>query len=83
MKSTYSIAQGQNAFPKLIRQAEKDGLAVVTRHDEAVAYVVSREKMESLLETMELLANPDFTRVLHQDRAGKLAYKPLSSLDDA
>jgi prevent-host-death family protein len=83
MKSTYSIAQGQNAFPQLIRQAEKDGLAVVTRHDEAVAYVVSREKMESLLETMELLANPAFTRVLHQDRAGKLALKPLPSLDDA
>lgn len=81
LKSTYSIARGQQAFPRLIRAAERDGLAVVTRHDEAVAYVVSREKMEGLLETMELLANPKFMRLLRQDRAGKLKFKPLAALD--
>jgi PHD/YefM family antitoxin component YafN of YafNO toxin-antitoxin module len=82
MRSTYSIAQGQNDFPRLVRAAEKEGIAIVTRHDHAVAYVVSRKKMEAYIETMELLANPKFMRVLRQHEAGKLKFKPLSCLDD-
>jgi PHD/YefM family antitoxin component YafN of YafNO toxin-antitoxin module len=82
MRSTYSIAQGQNDFPRLIRMAEKNGMAVVTRHDRAVAYVLSREKMESMIETMELLGNQKFMRILRQHQAGKLKFEPVSVLDD-
>ena len=82
MRSTYSIAQGQNNFPQLIRAAEKNGIVVVTRHDRAVAYVISKEKMEAYMETMELLANPEFMRIVRLDRAGKLKFEPVSVLDE-
>jgi antitoxin YefM len=82
VKSTYSISEGQNDFPRLVRTAEKIGIVGITRHDHTVAYLVSRDKMEGYIETMELLANPEFMRLVRLDRAGKLKYKPLSSLDE-
>ena len=39
--------------------------------NETVAFVVSRERMESLIETLELLANPAFVRAWRAEKAGK------------
>ena len=82
MKSTYSIAKGQSQFPALVRNAQRRGVATITKHDETVAYVVSREKWESMLETMELLGNQDFQRQWQRLKAGKVKYYPLSALTD-
>jgi prevent-host-death family protein len=71
MSSRYTISTGQRAFPKLIRQAEGGKVAVVTRRDKAVAYVISAERMDALLETVELLANPAFVGALKRIRSTK------------
>ncbi len=80
MKNTYTIAKGQSDFPALVRTAQRGGVAVITQQDEAVAYLVSREKWEGVLETMELLANPNFRRQLKRLRAGKVKYHPHTAL---
>lgn len=66
----------------MVKRAEKGELAVVTRHDKPVAYVISAERMESMLETMELLANPEFMRALDGDRSGKIKYHSIDSIID-
>lgn len=66
----------------MVKQAEKGELAVVTRHDRPVAYLISAERMEGLLETMELLTNPEFVQILAADHRGTLAYHPLDTLAD-
>ena len=38
--------------------------------------------MESILETMEILANPKAMSAIRQDREGKTKYQPLESLDE-
>jgi antitoxin YefM len=81
MKTTYSITSAQAKLPTLVRECAK-GLITITKRDEAVAYVVSRERMETLLETMEILANPKAIEILRKDRQGKLKYYPLESLDE-
>lgn len=80
MKTTYSISKGQNQFPALVRAAQSRGVATITKHDETVAYLVSREKWESMLETMELLANADFQQQLRLIREDKVEYFSLESL---
>lgn len=80
VNSTYTIAKGQREFPALVKRAEKGELAVVTRHDKPVAYVISAERMEAMLETMELLANPEFMRAFEADRSGKTAYHRLEAI---
>jgi antitoxin YefM len=82
MKILYSISQGQSQFPALVRAVQRRGVATITRHEVPVAYLISREKWESLLETMELLSNKDFLRQWKRLRAGKVKYYPLEALPD-
>jgi prevent-host-death family protein len=82
VQTTYSITKGQSQFPALVRAAQRRGVAVITKHDAAVAYVVSREKWEGVLETLELLANPAFQRQLRRIAAGKVKYHPLAALPE-
>jgi antitoxin YefM len=81
VKSTYSITKAQANLPRIVRESVH-GLIGIKKRDETVAFIVSRERMESLFETMEILANPKAMEVLKKDRAGKLKYYPLESLDE-
>ena len=74
MHNTYSVTSGRRQFPAMVRAAQRRGVAVVTQDDTTVAYLVSRDKWEAILETMELLASPDFQRQLRRLRAGKVKY---------
>ena len=81
MKTTYSITSAQAKLPTLVRECA-NGLITITKRDEAVAYVVSRERMEALIETMEILGNPKAMEALRDAREGKMKYYPLESLDE-
>jgi prevent-host-death family protein len=81
VKTTYTVTQAQAKLPTVVRECAEHTITI-TRRDEPVAYVISREKLESLFETMEILNNPKAMEVLNKDRAGKLKYYPLDSLDE-
>jgi prevent-host-death family protein len=71
MKNTYSIKEAQSRLPALVRQAESGGLATITRHDRAVAYVLGADDLASLIETMEILANPAARAAIADAEAGR------------
>ena len=52
------------------------------QREETVAFLVPRERMEALLETMEVMANPAAMRAIRRDQSGKGKYLPLSVLDE-
>ena len=80
MRSTYSVTEAQSQLPSLIRKAE-EGLPVsILRRNETVAYLVSRERMEAIVETIELLANPAAMRAIAAHRAGKVKFRSLAAL---
>ncbi len=83
MKYTYSVSRAQSQFPRVVRESAAGGAVAVTRHDETVAYVVSRERMEAIVETLEILANPKALRALRANKKGSLRFHPLEVLDDA
>lgn len=82
VKSTYSISAAQAQFPAVVRAAQTGRLVGVTKHSETVAFVVSRERMESLVETLELLANPKFVRAWRAEKSGQGKSFPASALAD-
>lgn len=82
MAATYSVTQAQSQLPSLIREAEEGTPVRIRRRDETVAYVVSRERMEAIVETMELLANPDAMRAIAAHRKGRAKLLPLSALEE-
>jgi prevent-host-death family protein len=79
MNSTYSITQAQAKFPGLVREAQAAPV-LITRHDETVAYVVSKRRMDAIAETLELLANPAALKALRAARKGRARYAALDEI---
>ena len=79
MKITLSVSEAQAQLPRLV--GAKETIAV-RRRDETVAFIVPRERMEALLETMEILSNPAALRAIKRDQSVKGKYLPLSVLDE-
>ena len=81
-RSTYSVTAAQSALPRLVREAEAGSLVGIARRDETVAYLVSRDHLEAIVETLELLANPAARKAIDDHRAGRTRFVPLAALDD-
>jgi antitoxin YefM len=81
MKATYSVSEAQSQLPRLLKDAEKGEAVSIRRHNETVAYLLSRERMEAIVETLEILGNRAAMRTIRQHQGGKLRFTPLSALD--
>ena len=81
MQTTYSVTQAQSKLPQILRETAKDNVIRITRHDETVAYVLSPERMEAILETLEILGNPAAMKAIQAHRTGKGRYYSLDELD--
>lgn len=77
MKSTVSVTHAQAQLPKLIRS---DRITGVMRRDELAGYIVPRERFEALIETMELLANPEATEAIRRFQAGETKFHSLAAV---
>jgi prevent-host-death family protein len=82
MKSTYSVSDAQSRLPQLLKEAEKGAPVCIRRHNETVAYIVSRERMEAIVETLEILGNPAAMRAIRDHRSAKTKFASLAALDD-
>ena len=81
MKNTYSVAKAQANFTRILKEAEKN-LIGITRHDETVAFILSRERMDAIVETLEIMANPEAMKAIREHQAGKTKFLPVSALDE-
>ena len=81
MATTYSITEAQAKFPALVREAAEHQV-VITRRDKVVGYLLSPERFEAILETMEILANPEAMKAIRDAEEGKTKYHPISILDE-
>jgi antitoxin YefM len=79
VKTTFDIAEAQARLPKLARSKQTVSLR---QDNKTVAFLVPRDRMEALLETMEILANPQAMRAIRRDQSGKGKYLRLSVLDE-
>ena len=77
MDSTVSITELQDQAPQVIKRAEKNGSVAVCRHGRTVAFVVSRERMEAILETLEIAANKPMMQSIRNYESGKIKPKPF------
>ena len=60
--STYTVSQAQARLPRLIKQ---DSFAISV-HGKVKGFYLSKERLEAMIETMELLGNPDFLKALKE-----------------
>lgn len=81
MDSTYSVTQAQTNLPRLIKEAADEGSIAITRHEETVAYLISRGRMDAIMETLDLLGNPAAMKAVRDYEQGKTKFLPLTALD--
>jgi PHD/YefM family antitoxin component YafN of YafNO toxin-antitoxin module len=77
VESTVNVTQAQQRLPRLIKQ---DSFAI-SRHGKVVGVYLSKDRIEALIETVELLGNPDFLRALKEYKSGKMKFYDLDELD--
>lgn len=80
VKNTYSISEAQARFPAVVKEAAHSPIAI-TRRDHVVGYLISTERMEAVLETLEILANPEAMRAIQAGESGRVKYRSLDELE--
>jgi len=80
MNSTVSVSGGQDAFPALVKAAEKGRVVTVTRHDEPVACIMGYERMSAIVETLEIMGNAAAMRAVQEHKAGKTRFGTLDDI---
>ncbi len=68
MNATIPITKAQAQLPKLVRSGQTFTLL---RHGQPVCILLPVERMEAILETMELLANPAAMKAIRDYQAGR------------
>jgi hypothetical protein len=75
--STYTISQAQAELPRLVKE---DSFAISV-HGEIKGFYLSKQRLEAMIETIELLENPKFTAALKTHRSGKAKTYTVAELD--
>ena len=81
MTNQYSVEEAQVGLPRILREAEEQTV-IITRRDKAVGYLLSPERFEAMLETMEIMSNPAAMEAIRDYKSGKTKFMPLDVLND-
>jgi prevent-host-death family protein len=82
MKSTVTVAQLQAQAPRCVRRAEREGALNIARHGRPVAVLLSRERMEAIIETLEIMGNRKAMKSIRDYKAGRTEMKDVSCLNE-
>ena len=82
MDSTVNATEAQAQFPKLLRELQRKGAITVHRSGKIAAFVISPERMEAMIESMEILANPSAMNAVQAYETGKAELKDVSCLNE-
>jgi prevent-host-death family protein len=81
-QDTCSISDFARNPAAIVRQAQQKGSVTVCRNGRVVGFLISRDRMEAILETLELMGDPDAMKAIRQYEASKARLKDVSCLDD-
>ncbi|MCZ7636295.1 MAG: type II toxin-antitoxin system Phd/YefM family antitoxin [Verrucomicrobia bacterium] len=82
MKNTVTTTEAQANLPRLLRQLPAKKSLTITSHGRIAGFLVSKDRMEAIIETMEILANPEAMKAIQAFEAGHSRGKNISCLDD-
>jgi prevent-host-death family protein len=83
VKSTVTISELRAGASKCVRRAEQQGAVTVCRHGRVVAFLISRDRLEAIIETLEILGNSKAMAAIKKYEGGKANMKDVSCLKEA
>ena len=82
VKNTCSISDFGRNPAAVVRRAQESGSITVCRNGRVVGFLLSRDRMEAILETLELMADAEALKAIRNYEGGKARLKDVSCLDD-
>lgn len=82
MKTMVTTTEAQANLPRLLKQLPKQKALTITNHGRIAAFLISKDRMEAIIETMEILANPRAMKAVAEFERGKSTGKDISCLDE-
>jgi PHD/YefM family antitoxin component YafN of YafNO toxin-antitoxin module len=82
MIETLEIAKAGRNLPKVVRGLKKSGSLAISNRGRTVAYLISRDRVEAMLETMEIMGNPKAMKAIRAYETGKARFKDVACLDE-
>lgn len=82
MKTTFTTTEAQANLPRLLRQLPATRAVTITNHGKIAGFLVSKERMEAIIETMEILANTEAMKAITDFETGRSKGKDISCLDE-
>ena len=82
MIETLEIAKARRDLPRVVRGLKKTGSLAISNRGRTVAYLISRERVEAMLESLEILGNPSAMKAIRDFEAGRSRGKEISCLDE-
>ena len=80
-RSTVTAVELQLHTPKILREAGRRGMLAVTEKGHVTAFLVSRDRVMAMIETMEILSNPEAMKAIRDFEAGKGKFYSVDELD--
>jgi PHD/YefM family antitoxin component YafN of YafNO toxin-antitoxin module len=77
-----SIVNVTEAKVRLHKLVNTDSFAI-SRHGKIVGIYLSRDRIETLIETTELLSKPEFYKALEDYESGRMMFHRMAELDKA
>ncbi len=82
METTVTTTEAQANLPRLLRQLPSSRAVTITNHGRIAGFLVSKERMEAIIETMDILANAEAMKAITDFEAGRSRGKDISCLDE-
>jgi prevent-host-death family protein len=82
MKTTVTTTEAQANLPRLLKQLPRQKSLTITNHGRIAGFLVSKDRMEAIVETMEILANSEAMKVINDFESGRSRGKDISCLDE-
>lgn len=82
MIETMEIAKAKRDLPGIVRGLKKSGSLAISNRGRTVAYLISRDRVEAMLETLEIMGNPKAMKAIRDYEAGKTKFYPVEVLDE-
>lgn len=80
-RSTITVTELQSHAPRILREAGRRGMLAVTDKGHVTAFLISRERVMGMIETMEILSNPEAMKAIREFEAGKGKFYSVDELD--
>jgi antitoxin YefM len=82
MSSSMTTATEKTELSRLLRRCAKGSTIAIQRDEKTLAYLVPKDRMEAIAETLDIMTNPKAMKAIRDYRAGKLGFRTLSALDE-